>query len=84
MNHNRLIELLNAYDVPSSFYSFDGPGSDTWVLEAHGDKWQLYYSERGNRFDERTYASEEQACLAMFTEINKMLASEHLKVMALS
>lgn len=81
MDRSKLIELSLKYNVPSSYYSFQQQGSDTWVLEEANAEWRLYYSERGNRFDQRTYTSEQEACLAMFNEVNRMLLGDHREPM---
>jgi len=48
--------------MPAKAVSFDGSGSgDNYAIEHRAAGWVVYYSERGNRFDEQTFPSERVA-----------------------
>ncbi len=66
--------LFEKNHVPAHYYSFDSRvGSDTYVLEHRSDDWLLYYTERGNRFEEQQFVTEDEACRAMLAKVQTML-----------
>ncbi len=85
MNAVDLERVFISNGVPHAYYSFRGPAAgDCYVFEASQSGWKTYYSERGSKYDEQTYRSEEEACNAMFLLIAKMVAnSQHRQISAL-
>ena len=66
MNRQTLKELLDREGIDPSSYSLEGGMPvEAYVLEFSPSSWSVYYSERGLRTAEETYASEEEACSRM-------------------
>jgi hypothetical protein len=59
-----LQERLDGTGVPSDLYSFDGAlWSDRFCIERVGEHlWWVYHSERGKRYDETVFTTEDEAC----------------------
>ena len=54
-------------------YSLEGGQSnDTFCLEQLGQRWCVYYSERGERYDERTFESESTACVYLLEVLREL------------
>lgn len=62
MNTVELQSELRFRHVPDDAYSIGQDRDEAYCLIDVGGAWHVYYSERGNRNDERTFASEEDAC----------------------
>lgn len=63
MNRDELRETLKGEGIRDSAYSLDGGlRNDTLVMDLIGDRWIVYYSERGQRWDERSFSDEDSAC----------------------
>lgn len=59
MTRDALSAMLIRLGLPSSIVNFDGPGiGDCYVIEHGRDGWAVYYSERGERREPRTFDSE--------------------------
>jgi hypothetical protein len=64
MNKAELLQRLREAKINPHAYCLEGgsPG-DTYVLSDEGyGKWAVYYSERGERNDEKIFRSESEAC----------------------
>ena len=60
-------------NVPNNYYSFAGMGGgDCYVLE-RTDSWNVYYSERGSKYDEEAFDTEDAACRSMFDKVAVMV-----------
>lgn len=59
-------EIVHAAQVDPTYYSFEGQRHDALCLLAEGQTWHVFLSERGDRFDERTFASEDEACIYFY------------------
>jgi hypothetical protein len=59
-----LQNILSAHRVRPRAYSIEGLGADEeqYRLEKSGSLWSVYYYERGNRNDVRSFDKEEEAC----------------------
>jgi hypothetical protein len=44
------------------WYLGGGLLDDTVTLHRTGDGWEVYYSERGQKYDVRTFLTEDEAC----------------------
>ena len=76
MTVTELGAILEANDVPHAYYSLRGMAAgDCYVLEEKANVWNIYYSERGSRYDERSYPDENSACCAIFTLLAEMMLS---------
>lgn len=63
MNRNELkTRLLRAGVRPDSFSLDGGQPSEAYVLAQDGQRWRVYYSERGTESSVRHFDSEEAAC----------------------
>ncbi len=66
VNTTELIGLLDSVGVPSDSYSIGADRDESYCLLLEHGRWKVYYSERGNRNEEASYASEEAACRRLF------------------
>ncbi len=65
--------VLKNNNVPTNYYSFAGMGGgDCYVLE-HAGNWIVYYSERGSKYDEAAFDTEDAACRNMFSKVARMV-----------
>ncbi len=62
MNVSDVREIVEAAEVDPTFYSLDGERHEALCILAHGQRWQVFLSERGRRFEERTFETEDEAC----------------------
>jgi hypothetical protein len=63
MNREELLGILRSEGIRDDSYSLDGGlRDDTLTLDRVGEKWIVYYSERGKRWDERSFTDEDSAC----------------------
>jgi len=71
VNREDLRRILRSRGVDPARYSLDGGlAHDTTCLEyRHKKKWCVYYTERGYRFDERCFDTEEEACEDLLARI---------------
>jgi len=73
MNKFELIKKLKEKRIRDSAYSLEGglPG-DKYVLSDDGyGTWSVYYSERGERLDEKKFTSESEACFYLLERLLK-------------
>ena len=56
-------EILLAAQVPPTVYSLDGDRHEALCLLPIGQAWHVFLSERGGRHEERTFATEDDACV---------------------
>lgn len=73
MKINELGSLLAQEGFSPSVYSLDGgmPGYEGYSLSRRGNEWLLEYYERGGRWPERTFSTEEEACLYVYKMLHK-------------
>lgn len=71
MKKNELKQALKLSNIPEYYYNIDGIGEvDQKVcLEYINSKWHVYYSERGKKFDECIFQSEEEACQNLYDRL---------------
>lgn len=61
---------LRRLGVPEDAYSLgDGLKNEAYVLERSGSAWVLFYSERGMRTGEQSFASEDAACAELLRQL---------------
>jgi hypothetical protein len=63
MNRQDVVEILTPAEVDPTLYSVVGERDDQLSLVAWGQQCQVFYSERGRRYDERTFDDEDAACV---------------------
>jgi hypothetical protein len=73
VTRDELAQALAAAGVDEREFDLNGSASidDAWVLEDDHGIWHVYYQERGKRYDERHFLSENEACLFV---LNKLAA----------
>jgi hypothetical protein len=62
MNSAELNSELRRRQVPRDAYSLGRDRDEAYCLVGGEGEWRVYYSERGNRNDERVLTSEAEAC----------------------
>jgi succinylglutamic semialdehyde dehydrogenase len=73
MNKAELKQLLDAEAFDPKVYSLDGGlPNDRLCLSAEDGNWHVYYSERGSRFDEQCYSSEDEACRDLLGRLRQL------------
>ncbi len=55
--------------IPEFAYSLGRDENETYCLVGGPDGWHVYYSERGNRNDERVLTSEDAACAELLRRV---------------
>ena len=66
MNRDQVQHFLEKRGVRPSAFSLKSPVADeAYCLERASGGWSVYYSERGNRNDERWFRTEEEALAAL-------------------
>ncbi len=65
--------LLNL-NIPSDAFSLDGGlPNDAICLRETAFGWEVYYSERGEKYHLRSFLSEQEACEHFFNELKNMV-----------
>lgn len=63
MNRRELRQILGAEGFRPDMYSLDGgQPNEAHAIEDRVTEWAVYYSERGERTEERLFRSESDAC----------------------
>lgn len=55
-------EIVEAARVDPTYYSFDGDRHEALCLLAEGQTWRVFLSERGKRYEEESFVTEDEAC----------------------
>jgi hypothetical protein len=61
-------ELLRL-KAPTFAYSIGNDENEAYCLVFEADGWHVYYSERGRRSSEQTFASESDACRELIRRV---------------
>ena len=63
MEYNDLIDKINEYNIPSSWYSINqGLKPNAYILFKNYDKWEYFYlDEKGERLGERVFTDPKKA-----------------------
>ena len=62
MTKEELIKALEEMHIPKDFICFEGMPGDCFCVEQAGpEKWEVYFSERGRRYDTVCFDHEEDA-----------------------
>lgn len=64
MNRELLRETLRRNNIPDHYYNIDEKGeTDQRVcMKKEGDRWKVYFSERGEENSEEFFDTEPEAC----------------------
>lgn len=71
MNIKQLEKLFIRSEVPKDAYSFSGglPNEAYCMNRTEGGKWEVYYSERGQKTGLQVFEDEPGACLEMIRRL---------------
>lgn len=72
MNTQQLMERLNREGLPKQFYDFNTRKDDVHVLLQEDGKWLVFYMERGNRYNLKSFDNEEAACEEFYNRIKDL------------
>ena len=79
MKKNALRRLLDGENFNPNVYCLDGGlPNDRLCLTFEVGRWCDYYSERGSRFDEEYFASEDEACDNLLRRLRELPPSQTL------
>jgi hypothetical protein len=67
-------EIVVSARVDPRLYSFDGEQHESLCLLAFGQAWKVFISERGQRHEERTFATEDEACVYFLKRVFQLRA----------
>jgi hypothetical protein len=56
-------DIAVAAQIDPTYYSFEGDRHEALCVLAQGQEWHVFLSERGQRHEEQTFASEDEACV---------------------
>lgn len=74
MKYKELKKKLIDENVGQYFYSFDEEyPNEAFCLIKQNEKWQVYYSEKGNKTGLKEFISEEEACDYFYDELIRFL-----------
>ena len=73
MNILELKEILKSEKIPERYYLLEARGirEDKICLEFTDDVWQVYYSERGEKYNAAEFPDESGACGEMLQRLRK-------------
>jgi hypothetical protein len=72
MTKAELKRKLESSGMPRDSYSLSGGlPNEAYCLEQAGDKWHVYYSERGSKSALKTFDSEQEACDYLFELVRR-------------
>jgi hypothetical protein len=74
MNKNDLKQKLISSNIPKETYSLEGGlPNEAYCINQIDDKWEVYYSERGQKSGLKIFDTEEEACEYFYNELIEML-----------
>ena len=73
MNISNLKVELDRLNIPKNSYSLKGglPNESYCIAQSNG-KWEVYYSERGNKTSLKTFENEDSACQNFLSTIKRI------------
>lgn len=63
MNVHDLQEIIESARVDPAYYSFEAEQHEALCILVEGQSWKVFLSERGRRYEERSFESEDLACV---------------------
>ena len=57
------VEIAGLAGVDPRVYSVEGERHEALCLVASGQTWHVFLSERGNRYEERVFDAQDDACV---------------------
>ena len=67
-------EMVRSAQVDPRLYSFDSEQHESLCLLAFGQTWKVFISERGQRYEEQTFGTEDDACVYFLKRIFQLRA----------
>ena len=73
MDRTESIKIMKKNHVPNFYYNIDGKGRDDerFCLVKDGEKWNVYYSERGCKTTNKYFDTESEALKYMCKELSE-------------
>ena len=72
MNKDELLEKLKTMRISPDAYCLDGGfPNESYVLSEAGQKWEVYYSERGMKSNCQAFDDEASACAYLLKQISE-------------
>lgn len=73
MDKKEFIKIMKKMHVPIAWYNIEGKGHDDerFCLVKDGEKWNVYYSERGCKTTNKYFDSESDALEYMCKELSE-------------
>lgn len=74
MSPQEIVDRLKRHGVdPNDVFNANGDllENDKYHLVSSGSVWQVYYSERGHKWDYREFSSESDACEYLWSLLEK-------------
>lgn len=70
MTREELRRILASRTIRKDTYCLDGGlPNDAMCLNQRGKIWEVYYSERGGKFDLQVFHTEEEACESFYNRL---------------
>jgi len=66
-----LYEVVTRGGDAQAIYAGDGNPEDRYAIVQDGRTWKVYYSERGEQFELRQFATEDEACEYLLSLLEK-------------
>ena len=78
MNRQQLQATLREQNIRDNAYDLNGGHMpETYTLGERGDRWLVYYSERGLESGKREFATESEACQNLLSQIMNDPTTRH-------
>lgn len=73
MDKKEFVKIMKKLRVPIALYNVDGKGRDDerFCLVKDGEKWNVYYSERGYKTTNKFFDTESEALEYMCKELSE-------------
>lgn len=73
MDKKQLGERLQQENINEYYYSLDGDlPNEAFCLHENNNHWEVYYSEKGNKSQLKSFESEEDACNYFYNWVMKI------------
>ena len=73
MDINNLEMELDRLNIPKNSYSLKGGfPNESYCIAQNNGKWEVYYSERGNKTSLKTFDSEDSACQNFLSTVKRV------------
>lgn len=73
MTRQELEEKLIAEDInPVDYSLYGGLPNEAFCLNKTNGKWEVYYSERGNKTGLKVFSNENEACMYFYNELMQL------------